>query len=139
MRLAVSERAMKEHESGVASLTRHTLESLVDLVGAQIRLAKMEITLDARNFVKRVAKLALFAPLVGIAYLFGCAAAAAALARVVGWGWGLAIVAAVNAAIGLAGVLTTLAQFKHIAPMDQTRASVNESVRQVEAAVSNAR
>lgn len=123
----------------MASLTRHTLESLVDLVGAQIRLAKTEITLDARSFVKRAAKLALFAPLVAVAYLFGCAAAAAALARVVGWGWALAIVAALNGVVGVVGAALMLAQLKHIAPMDQTRASVNESVRQVEAAVSHAR
>ncbi|MDX2023689.1 MAG: phage holin family protein [Deltaproteobacteria bacterium] len=135
----MSERAMREQESGVASLTRHTLESLVDLVGAQIRLAKTEITLDARNFIKRAAKLALFAPLVAVAYLFGCAAAAAGLARLLGWGWGLAIVAAANAVVGIVGALLTLSQLKHIAPMDQTRASVNESVRQVEAAVSTAR
>lgn len=120
---------------GVGALTRQTLESFVDLVGAQVRLAKAELAVDSKTYVRRSAELLLFAPLLVVGYIFACAALAALLAPVVGWAAALGIIAAANVAGGATGCAVMWGKFKRMEPINQTIASVGKSVRQIETAL----
>lgn len=120
---------------GVGALTRQTLESFVDLVGAQVRLAKTELAVDSKTFITRGAQLALFAPLLVVGYFFACAALTAILAPAVGWAAALGIIAAANLLVGCIGCAVMWTRFKRVDPVNQTIASVGKSVRQIETAL----
>lgn len=119
---------------GVGALTRQTLESFVDLVGAQVRLAKTELAIDSKTYVTRGAQLILFAPLLVVGYIFACAALAAVLAPAVGWAAALGIVGATNLLVGCIGCAVMWTKVRRVDPINQTIASVGKSVRQIETA-----
>ena len=120
---------------GVGALTRQTLESFVDLVGAQVRLAKAELAVDSKTYVTRGVQLLLFAPLLVVGHIFACAALSAVLAPAVGWAAALGIIAAANVAVGCIGCAVMWGKFKRMEPINHTIASVGKSVRQIETAL----
>ena len=120
---------------GVGALTRQTLESFMDLVGAQMRLAKTELSVDLKTYVTRAAGLLLVAPLLVVGYLFACAALTAVLAPAVGLAAALGIIATTNLLVGGIGCAVMWTKFRRMDPINQTIVSVGKSVRQIETAL----
>lgn len=115
----------------MGDLTRQTFESFVDLMSAQIRLARTEISMDAATLLQRSFKLLIIGPIILVGYVFACAALAAWLAGVVGWAAAFGIVAVCNLAAGGIGAAVVVGKLKRVHPIDDTVASVKTTVRQV--------
>ena len=122
--------------ASVSSLARNTLESLVDLVGAQIRLAKTELALDARKAATKAGAISLFLPMVLVGYVMLCFALAALLAQVMPTAAALAIVGGLQVVAGVGGTLLMIQRLRRLEALDRTKESVDESVSQVGAALS---
>ena len=116
----------------LASVAKDAASDLLDLVGAQIRLVRAELSEEVRASVSRVARIAAFAPLVLLGYAFGMAAAAAALAPY--WGWPLALLAlaGLQLVVGVAGVLWAIRRLKQVRLLHRSAGEVAETVRRIE-------
>jgi len=123
--------------SSVSSLARNTLESLVDLVGAQIRLAKTELALDARKAATKAGAISLFLPMVLVGYVMLCFALAALLAQVMPTAGALAIVGGLQVLVGVGGTLLMVQRLRRLEALDRTKESVDASVSQVGAAMAH--
>jgi uncharacterized membrane protein YqjE len=117
----------------LASVAKDAAADLLDLVGAQIRLVRAELSAEVRASASRLARVAVFAPVVIIGYAFGMAAAAAALAPI--WGWPLALLAlaGLQLVVGTAGVLWALRRLTQVRLLHRTADEVAETVRRIEA------
>lgn len=122
--------------ASVSSLARNTFESLVDLVGAQIRLARTELAIDARKTLTKAGAISLFLPMVLVGYIILCLALAALLAKVMSPAAALAIVGGSQVLLGAGGTLLMVQRLRRIEAMDRTKETVDESVHQVSAALS---
>lgn len=122
--------------NSVSSLARNTLESLVDLVGAQIRLAKTELALDARKAATKAGAISLFLPMVLVGYVMLCFALAALLAQVMPTAGALAIVGGVQVLVGAGGTFLMVQRLRRLEALDRTKENVDASVSQVGAAIS---
>lgn len=123
--------------ASVSSLARNTFESLVDLVGAQIRLARTELAIDARKTLTKAGAISLFLPMVFVGYLVLCLALAALLAKVMSPAAALAIVGGTQVLLGVGRTLLMVQRLRRIEAMDRTKETVDESVHQVGAALSS--
>jgi len=124
--------------ASVSSLARNTLESLVDLVGAQIKLAKTELALDARKAATKAGAISMFLPMVLVGYVMLCFALAALLAQVMPTAAALAIVGGLQVIAGVGGTFLMVQRLRRLEALDRTKESVDESVSQVGAALSTA-
>ena len=68
----------------VVQVATETAEELADLFAAQIKLAHLELSLDLRLALKRVARIALFIPPLVVGYAFAMAALSSFLATYCG-------------------------------------------------------
>jgi alkylation response protein AidB-like acyl-CoA dehydrogenase len=109
---------------------------LVDLVAAQIDLARFELTTDARDAVGRAGRLALFVPPVVMGYGFGMAAIASALSRYWGWTAALALVSGFQLLAGGLGLLLSLRRLSAASALARTARDTADNVRRTIAAVS---
>lgn len=123
--------------ASVSSLARNTFESLVDLVGAQIRLARTELALDARKTLTKAGAISLFLPMVLVGYIVLCLALAALLAKVMSPAAALAIVGFSQVLLGAGGTFLMVQRLRRIEALDRTKENVDESVHQVGAALSS--
>ncbi len=122
--------------NSVSTLARNTLESLVDLVGAQIRLARTELSIDAKKAAAKAGAISLFLPMVLVGYVMLCFALAALLSQVMPVAGALAIVGGLQVLIGAAGTLLMVQRLRRMEALDRTKDSVDASVSQVGAAMS---
>lgn len=104
-------------------------EDLVDLVSAQIRLARLELSSDLGRGLTRVARLALFLPPLVVGYAF----AMAALASLLGAFWprpvALASIAAVQLVPAGLGIWWSLAALRRVRLLERASAEMADSVR----------
>lgn len=116
----------------LAAVAKDAASDLLDLVGAQIRLVRAELSAEVRASVSRIARVAAFAPLVLIGYAFGMAAGAAALAPY--WGWPLALlaVAGLQVAVGAVGVFWAIRRLTQVRLLHRSAEEVAETVRRIE-------
>lgn len=119
----------------IADRLRQTADHLVELVGAQLRLTRLELTADARTLASRLTKAALFVPLVVVGYALVMVAAGAALGRWVGLAWGLVIVGGANFVIGMWGLSRAVRGLEGVRVLDRSRGELERSLERVAAAV----
>ena len=74
-----------DRRPSLMDVAKHAAEDLLDLLAAQIKLARLELSADLREGLKRILRIALFIPPLVIGYAFGMAAIASWLAG----HWGL--------------------------------------------------
>jgi uncharacterized membrane protein YqjE len=119
----------------LGAVARDAAEDLVDLVSAQIRLARLEVSADLRQALKRLARLALFLPPLVVGYAF----AMAALASWLGTRWGhpiaLGAVAALQLVVAGVGILWSLSALRRARLLDRPGAELAEGVQRTLAAV----
>lgn len=122
--------------ASVSTLAKNTLESLVDLVGAQIRLAKTELSLDAKKAATKAGAISLFLPMVFVGYVMLCFALAGLLAQVMPLAGALALVGGLQVLVGAGGTFLMVQRLRRMEALDRTKDSVDASVSQVGAAMS---
>lgn len=123
--------------TSVSSLARSTFESLVDLLSAQIRLARTELALDARKALSKAAAISVFLPMMLVGYIVLCFALAALLGRVMSPAAAYAIVGGSQVLVGAAGTLLMVQRLRRLETLDRTKENVDESITKVGAALSS--
>jgi hypothetical protein len=128
----------RDSRSDIADRLRETVEDLVELVTAQLRLTRMELRGDARAVGGKVAKLAVFVPLLVLGYGFLAGAGAWALATRIGLPWALAAVGALHVIAGGWGVVRVARSFREIRVLDRSHDELERSLQRVAPAVTGA-
>jgi uncharacterized membrane protein YqjE len=117
----------------LASVAKDAAGDLLDLLGAQIRLVRAELSGEVRAGLSRLARVALFAPIVIVGYAFGMAALAALLAPEWGWPLSLAALAGFQLLVGVWGVMWSLRRLARVRLLHRTADEAAETVRRIEA------
>lgn len=121
-----------EHDApeGVVGLLKETADGLGQLVADHIKLARLELTADARSYGQGVATVLIASAVLVLGYAFAWLAVALALARL--WGAPLAF-AAVAALHLLAGIIAVSIAVKRMKKTRLMRESANAASRTVDA------
>ena len=114
-----------------------TAEELADLLAAQIKLAHLELSLDLRLALKRVARIALFIPPLVVGYAFAMAALASLLTTYWGRLAALGSVAGLQIVVAGIGLRRTLSALRRTPILERTGADVTGSVQRTMAALSD--
>ena len=126
-----------EHEGdGIMSLVKETADGLGRLIADHIKLARVEMVADAKEYGRHVGLLTVAGVFVAIGYVFGWIAAALGLARWVGAPLAFLIVAVLHIAGGAIGLGAVARRLKTTPrPLDDTVSEVNRSVATLAAQV----
>ena len=116
-------------------MAKDTIEDLVDLVSAQIRLARLELSADLRRTLKPVARLALFLPPLVVGYAFAMAALAAWLGPQWGRPVALASVAALQLVVAGVGIACSLSALRRARSLEGAGTKMADGVQRTLAAV----
>ena len=114
-----------------------TVEELTDLFAAQIKLAHLELSLDLRLALKRVARIALFIPPLVVGYAFAMAALCSFLTIYWGRLAALGSVAILQIAVAGIGLQRTVSALRRTPILERTSADVTGSVQRTMAALSD--
>jgi len=126
--LETRRRTTAPRRASLVDVARTAVEDLVDLLGSQLKLARVELAADARGALRRITRLAVFVPPLVVGYAFGMAAAASWLASLWGMSLALAALAAVQIAIGAIGMVVVLRGFKRFELLSRTSAEGSATV-----------
>jgi hypothetical protein len=124
--------------SSLVEAAKNAAEDLVDLVTAQVKLARLELTSDLHKIFKRSLRVVLFLPPLLVGYAFGMAAAASWLSRYWGWPLALAAVAAIQIVVGGIGVYRSVAALARVRVLERAGTEAADTVQRTLAAVSAA-
>ncbi|MCG5053997.1 MAG: phage holin family protein [Myxococcales bacterium] len=124
------------HDGSVAALARSSFESLVDLLSAQIKMAKVEMARDARLVLRRALTVSVCLPLIFAGCLALSAAVVALLMRVMPAAAALAVVGGLEVLLGVFGTLVMITRMRRTEALDRTKGEVNRSVEEVGSALS---
>jgi Putative Actinobacterial Holin-X, holin superfamily III len=121
----------------VVQVATDTAEGLADLLAAQIKLAHLELSLDLRLALKRVARIALFIPPLIVGYGFAMAALSSFLASYWGRLAALGSVAGLQIAVAGIGLQRTLSALRRTPILERTSADLTGGVQRTMAALSD--
>jgi len=121
----------------LVDVAKGAAEDLLDLLVAQIRLARVELVADARAALRRVARLALFIPPLLLGYGFAMAALASWLGRYWGLTAALGAVAAFHIAVGGVGIVFALRALSRVHVLERASSEAADTVQHTIAAVSH--
>jgi len=113
---------------GIITLVKETASGLGQLVADHIRLARLEMTLDARMYARDAGMLLAGGVIVLIGYGLGCIAAGSALARVIGAPLAFLALALLHIAVGAIALAVFARRMKRTQPMQGTKHEVSRSV-----------
>jgi len=113
---------------GIITLVKETASGLGQLVADHIRLARLEMTLDARMYARDAGMLLAGGVIVLIGYGLGCIAAGSALARVIGAPLAFLALALLHIAVGAIAFALILGRIKRVQVMRGTKQEVSRSV-----------
>lgn len=121
----------------VVQVATEAAEELADLFAAQIKLAHLELSLDLRLALKRVARIALFIPPLVVGYAFAMAALSSFLATYWGRLAALGSVGGLQLAIAGIGLQRTVSALRRTPVLERTSADVTGSLQRTMAALSD--
>lgn len=98
----------------MSGAARDAAEDLVDLVSAQIRLARLEVSADLRQGLMSFGRIALFLPPLVVGYAFAMAALAALLGAYLPRAVALAALAALQLLVAGLGISWALAALRRV-------------------------
>ena len=124
-------------DPSVIQVATQAAEELADLFAAQIKLAHLELSLDLRLALKRVARIALFIPPLVVGYAFAMAALSSFLATYWGRLAALGSIAGLQLAIAGIGLQRTVSALRRTPILERTSADVTGSVQRTMAALSD--
>ena len=117
-----------ESGDGIISLVKETASGLGQLVADHIRLARLEMTADAKTYARDIGMLLAGGIVVAIGYVLGCIAAGTALARVIGAPLAFLALALLNIVVGAIALVMMSRRMKRIQLMQGTKHEVSRSV-----------
>jgi uncharacterized membrane protein YqjE len=120
----------------LVDVAKNAAEDFVDLLAAQIKLARLELTEDLRKGLQRLALVVVFIPVVLVGYAFAMAALASWLAAYWGTPAALAAVGGLQIVVGGAGVAWALARLRRTHILQRSTLEAADSVQRTIAAVS---
>ena len=120
----------------MVQVTTEAVQGVAELLAAELKLARLELSLDLRLVLKRAALVALFALPLIVGYAFAMAALASFLATSWGPFAALGSVAALQLAVAGIGLQRALSALRRTALLERTGADVTRSVQQTRAALS---
>jgi len=124
----VMSRPADAEKEGIVGLLRQTVEGLGDLVADHVKLARVELEVDARQYGAGVAVLLIAVLVVTIGYVFAWIAAAIALARLWGAPAAFGAIAALHLVVGVIAVVWARGRMKRTTIMQGTASEVRSSV-----------
>jgi uncharacterized membrane protein YqjE len=121
----------RDGRSDIADRLRDMADDLVELVGAQLRLTRLELQGDARAVGARLARLAALAPLVLVGYACVAGALVVVLARPFGLAGSLLIVGVAQLAVGIGACLGAARALRRVRFLDRSREELRSTVAAV--------
>lgn len=121
----------RDGKSEIAERLRETAEDLMELIAAQVKLLRVELSGDARLLGARLVRVAIFLPLAVLGWGFLAAAGAWALGTRIGFGWAFAIVGLVHAAAGGWGLARAARSLGQVRVLDRSRDELERSLKAI--------
>ena len=113
---------------GILALVKETASGFGQLVADHIRLARVEMTADAKNYVRDLAVVALGAFVIATGYGLACLAAGFGLAHLIGGALAFALLAFVHLVGGAIALVLAIGKMKQVQLMHETKQEVSRSV-----------
>lgn len=117
-----------DHEGSLIALVRETASGFGQLVADHIRLARLEMTADAKTYVRDGGVLLVAGFVLAIGYGLACLAAGLALSRVLGGPIAFVCLAALHLAAGAIALTVALRRMKQVQLMHGTKEEVSRSI-----------
>lgn len=126
-----------DRRPSLVDVAKVAAEDLLDLFTAQIKLARLELSSDLREALKRFVRVALFIPPLLVGYAFGMAAIASWLGGYWGRPVALASVAAMQIVAAGIGIVWSLSALGRARILKRASTEMAETVQRTIAAVSD--
>jgi hypothetical protein len=117
-----------DSDGSIIALVKETASGFGQLVGDHIRLARLEMTADAKSYVRGAGLLLVGGFILAIGYGLACIAAALALARVTGGPLAFVCLAALHLVVGAIALAMIMRRMKEVQLMQETKNEVSRSV-----------
>ncbi len=117
-----------DHEGGLIALVRETASGFGQLVADHIRLARLEMTADAKSYVRDGSMLLIGGFVLAVGYGMACLAAGLALSRVIGGPMAFAGLALLHLLVGAIALGAIVRRMKRVRLMQGTKEEVNRSI-----------
>src|SRR5262245_54146178 len=117
-----------EHEDGIIALVKETASGLGQLVADHIRLARLEMTVDAKSYLRDLGMLVIAAVILAVGYGLACIAAGTALARVMGAPLAFVSLALLHLIAGAIALGLAIRKMKGLQLMQETKHEVSRSM-----------
>ena len=117
-----------EQGDGIIALVKETADGLGQLVADHIKLARIEMTTDAKTYMRDLSMLAVGAFVFAVGYGLACIAAGTALARIVGVPLAFAGLAFVHVIVGAIALGVAIRRMKRVQLMQESKEEVSRSV-----------
>jgi uncharacterized membrane protein YqjE len=117
-----------EQGDGIIALVKETASGFGQLVADHIRLARIEMTADAKLYVREVSMLLIGALILAAGYGLACIAAGMALARIMGGPLAFASLAILHVIVGAIALALMVGRMKSVQLMRETKHEVSRSM-----------
>jgi uncharacterized membrane protein YedE/YeeE len=117
-----------ERDDGIIGLVKETADGFSQLVADHIKLARIEMTADAKGYVRDLGVLLVGGFVFAIGYGLACIAAGMALARVMGGPLSFACLALLHVAAGAIALGLAIRRMKRLQLMHDTKLEVSRSM-----------
>lgn len=117
-----------DHEGGLIALVRETASGFGQLVADHIRLARLEMTADAKSYVRDGSMLLVGGFILAVGYAMACIAAGLALSRVIGGPMAFAGLAVLHLIVGAIALGFITRRMKGAQLMQGTKEEVSRSI-----------
>jgi uncharacterized membrane protein YqjE len=117
-----------EPADGIIALVKETASGFGQLVGDHIRLARIEMTADAKSYVRDGSMLLVGGFIVAAGYVLACIAAGLGLARIIGGPLAFACLAVLHLVVGGIALAFALRKMKQVQLMQETKHEVTRSM-----------
>ena len=117
-----------DHEGGLIALVRETASGFGQLVADHIRLARLEMTADAKTYVRDGGMLLVGGFILAVGYAMACIAGGLALSRVIGGPMAFAGLAVLHLIAGAIALGLIMRRMKRVNLMQGTKEEVSRSI-----------
>jgi uncharacterized membrane protein len=117
-----------DHDDGIIALVKETASGFGQLVADHIRLARLEMTADAKSYARDIAMLAVGGFIVAVGYGLACIAAGTALAPLMGAPLAFVCLALLHLVVGAIALSVIVRRMKSLQLMNETKQEVSRSV-----------
>ena len=124
----------RDGRNELADRLRGMAQDMVELIGAQLRMTRIELLGDARVLGARVLRLLVFGPLLFLGYTLVVVGLVVALAHLTGTVGALLLVGALHLAVGALGCHRAVRALKTVRVLDRSRDELERSMTVVSGA-----